>query len=71
MFNDVGTTTIKNLKKGSYFTFKDVDFPSESQVWIRDEYDRESRKYLVYCFGDVNKSRLVSGDKIIFTNFIF
>jgi len=22
MFNDVGTTTIKNLKKGNYFTFE-------------------------------------------------
>lgn len=64
-------TKIKDLKRGNYFTFKDVDFPDDSQVWVRDEYDRESRKYLVYCFADVNKSRLVSGDKNVYTNFIF
>ena len=44
-------TKIKDLKRGNYFTFKDVDFPNDSQVWVRDEYDRESRKYLVYCFS--------------------
>lgn len=59
--------TIRELKKGDYFTFKQIDEPKDCQVWVRDEYDRSSKKYLVYCWGDVNKSRLVKGDKIVFT----
>lgn len=37
--------TIKQLKYGEYFTLKEIEFPKENQVWIRDEYDREERAY--------------------------
>lgn len=63
--------TIKELKKGDYFTFKQIDEPKDRQVWVRDEYDRSSKKFLVYCFGDFNKQRLVNGDKVVFIDFTF
>ena len=33
---------VKDLKKGEYFTFMSVQYPSENIVWVRGEYDRET-----------------------------
>lgn len=63
--------TVKELKKGDMFTFKQIDEPKDSQVWIRDEYDRMSRKYLVICFNDINRQRLIKGDTNVYTEFTF
>lgn len=58
--------TIKQLKKGDYFTLKEIEYPKESQVWVRDEYDHSARAFLVYNFADVCKSRLLKGDRQVF-----
>ena len=44
---DINVVLIKNLKKGEYFTFKQIDEPKDRQVWVRDEYDISSKKFLV------------------------
>ena len=62
---------VKDLKRGEYFTFQDVLYPKPSQVWVRGEYDKSSRKYSCTNFDDVSKERFVSGDKVIFDDFIF
>ena len=62
---------LKNLKKGEYFTKKEIEFPNEKQVWVKDDYDRATKKYICYCWGDVNKSCLIDGEKIVFVNFTF
>lgn len=62
---------LRQLKRGDYFTKKHYDFPTESQVWVRDDYDRTSKKYYIYNYADVNKSTLMSGDKEVFTDFTF
>ena len=64
-------TTVKALKKGEYFTKKDIEEPSEMQVWIRGEYDRESRRYEISCWGDINKTQYVKGETIAYTEFTF
>lgn len=62
---------LKERKKGEYFTKKDIPELNEMQVWIRDEYDRSSKKYVCYCWGDVNKWQLIRGDKEVYTEFTF
>lgn len=59
---------IKELKKGEYFRLKDSD---SSPVWIKGEYVRSDKKYSIYKFEDVNHERLLSPDKIVFTDFEF
>lgn len=63
--------TIKQLKQGEYFTKKPIEYPTEKQVWIRGEYDRELKKYECYCFNDVNKFCYIPGNKEVFTEFTF
>lgn len=63
--------TIKDLKKGDYFTFMSVQYPSENIVWVKGEYDRETKKYIVFKFNDVNKYRLVKGSQNVYQDFVF
>lgn len=62
---------LKDLKKGEYFTLKPIDEPSNKQVYIRGDYDRAERKYECIKFSDVNYCRYISGDKEVYTDFIF
>lgn len=62
---------IKDLKKGEYFTLKQIDEPKDSQVYVRGEYDKSERKYECYKWDDVNSTRFYKGDKEVYTNFIF
>lgn len=59
--------TIRELKKGDYFTLKPhKDEPNENQIWVRDYYDRTEKKYYAYNYADVNRERSFKGDKIVF-----
>ena len=62
---------VKELKKGEWFTKKPIEYPSGMQVWIRDEYDKSERKYLCYCWGDINKWCYIKGDKEVYIDFMF
>lgn len=62
---------LKSLKKGDFFMKKNYPYPTEDQVWIRDEYDRTARKYWVHRWSDVNDSRLMKGDAKVFTDMTF
>lgn len=64
-------TTIRALKPGEYFTLRPIAEPSETQVYIRGEYDRSARKYDCGKFSDVSYSRLFAGDKIVYVGFTF
>ena len=63
--------TIREAKKGQYITLKPIEEPRESQVWIRGEYDRESRKYSLINFADINRERFVKGSTEAFVDFTF
>lgn len=59
--------TIRELKKGDYFTLKPCKTePNESQIWVRDYYDRNEKKYYAYNYADVNRERCFKGDKIVY-----
>lgn len=63
--------TVKDLKKGEYFTKKQIEFPSDRQVWVRGEYDRSEKRYECYRFADVCDICYMSGSKEVYTDFIF
>ena len=66
-----GYKLLKDLKKGEYFTKKKIDEPKESQVWVKDDYDRESRKFFALNFSDMNKSIQLKGDTKVYVDFTF
>ena len=63
--------TIKDLKKGEYFTLKPYSEPTENQVYVRGEYDRSERKYECGKFSDISYSRLLKGNTVVYTDFTF
>ena len=63
--------TIKELKQGDMFTLKEIEFPKESQVYVRGEYDRSSRTYSCTKWNDCNAERFFKGTKTVFTDFTF
>ena len=63
--------TVKDLKKGEYFTKKPIEEPKESQVWVRGEYDRSEKKYEAFNFADVSRTILLKGSAEIYTDFTF
>lgn len=63
--------TIKDLKKGDFFTLKPVDNPKESQVLIRGDYDKASKTYSCCYFDDMNRERFLKGSKVVYIDFTF
>ena len=63
--------TVKDLKRGDFFTRKQIVFPTDSQVWVRGDYDREMKRYECHRFSDVNDVRYIPGGKEVYTDFIF
>lgn len=71
-------TTIKQLKKGDFFTLNFHEFNAETecevkdtQVWIRGEYDRSTKRYSCTNFADFCKERFFKGDKIVYGDLYF
>ena len=63
--------TIKDIKKGTYFTLIEENEPKERQVWIKGDYDRSSKTYSCISFADMNKERFFKASKPIYTDFTF
>ena len=64
-------TTIKDLKNGEFFTLKPIENPTESQVYIRGEYDRSERKYEATKFSDFCATRMLKPTAKVYTEFTF
>lgn len=62
---------LKNKQPDNWFTLKQIAHPTDMQVWIKGEYDRTEKKYCCTCFGDISKSRLIDGNREVYTDFIF
>lgn len=62
---------LKDIKKGTYITLKAISEPKDNQVWIKGDYNRESKTYSIINFDDTNKERFIKSDKEVFTDFIF
>lgn len=68
---DQSAVDIKRVKKGDYFTLKDIPEPKESQVWVMDGYDRGEKAYLAHKFSDVNNDRYFKPTTKVFVDFTF
>ena len=64
-------TTLKDLKKGEYFTLKPIAEPKESQVYIKEDYDRSEKKYCCSKFSDICASRMLKPTTKVYTEFTF
>lgn len=62
---------LKDLKKGDYFTLKEITEPKETQVYIKGEYDKSSKTYSCCKFDDTNNEKFYKGSKNVFTEFTF
>lgn len=69
--NNTGKQTIKEIKKGDFFTLKEISLPKESQVYIKGDYDKSTKTYSCYKFSDVNSERFFKGSKEVYTGFTF
>lgn len=69
----MGTTKLKNLKKGDYFTLKPIEEPTGDQVYIKGDFVRVEKlnKYSCSKFNDICSERFLKGDTIVYTDFIF
>ena len=62
---------LKELKKGELFTIKPVEFPRESQIFVKDDYDRSERKYWAIKWSNVCDGKYIPGDREVYTEFVF
>ena len=62
---------LNELKKGEYFTLKDIEEPTDSQVYIKGEYDRSSKTFSCVKFSDSNSERFIKANKDVFVGFTF
>ena len=62
---------LKELKKGDFFTLKNISNPKESQVYIKGDYDRSTKTYDCTAFDDYCRVKNIPGKKEVFTDFIF
>ena len=62
---------LRSLKKGDWFTIKPIAYPSDNQVYIKDDYDREEKKFLCGRCDDISYSRYFPGNKLVYTDFIY
>lgn len=62
---------LKEIKKGEYFKIVNSKGVASATVYVRDEYDREERKYMAVRFDDTSSSRLFKGTQTVTTDFIF
>lgn len=65
------TTTLKKLHKGDYFKIIKKDGTASKTVYVKDDYSYEARKFFVVKFYDVCDDRLLRGDTVVTTDFIF
>lgn len=62
---------LKSLKKGAWFTLKPIEYPEDNQVYVKDDYDRETKKFMCGRRDDISYSREIPGNKLVYTDFIY
>lgn len=64
---------LKSLKKGAWFTVKPIAYPTDKQVYIKDDYDREEKKFMCGRCDDISYSTYFKGDKMVYddNNFVY
>lgn len=64
-------TTIRQLKRNDFFTFKPKEECQERNVYVRGDYDPRCKKYWYAPYSDIMNERYIKGDRVVYTDFIF
>lgn len=64
---------LKELKRGEYFTRKPMyeQEAKPSQVYIKEDYDRSTKKYWCQKWDDISRGMELKGDTEVYMDFIF
>lgn len=62
---------LKTLKEGDFFTLKPIEEAKESQVYVRQHYDRGSKTFSSCRYDDIAKERFFKGNRKVYVDFIF
>ena len=64
---------LKDLKRGEYFTRKPMHEQAAKplQVYIKEDYDRSTKKYWCQKWDDISKGMGLKGDTEVYTDFTF
>jgi len=60
-------TELKDLPKGEYFKLS----PSSQKVWIKEDYQRNIKKYSCSNALDINNERFFKSEQVVYVNFEF
>lgn len=58
---------LKEVKQGDYFKRT----PDAKAVYVRDYYERSTKRYSCYKFDDVNAESFINGEKLVYVGFDF
>ena len=62
---------LRKLRPGAWFTKKQYDYPKDSQVWIKGEYDKKEKGYWCTKFSDIGDFQLIKSTCPVYTDFTF
>ena len=62
---------LRNLKKGTLFTKKEIAYPNDSQVWVKGDYIRSMKRFECYRYSDANDFQYMRPDKLVYTDMTF
>lgn len=57
---------LKDLKKGAWFTLKPIAEPTESQVWVKGDYDRIDKEFCCHSLDDINRERFFKATRLVY-----
>ena len=63
--------TIRELRKGEFFTLKPIEEPKDYQVYVRSSYDPSTKKYEAYRWSNLCYTRQFKPDTVVYTDFTF
>ena len=69
--NGDGTSAVARFKKGRVVYKKEVAYPNDNQVWVKEDYDRKEKGFWCSRFSDIGDCQLIKATKTVYTDFIF
>lgn len=61
-------TELRRVRVGEFFRLSESE---SAPVWVRDEYNRSSRKYEAYKYDNVNHWGEFKGTRLVYVDFTF
>ena len=59
---------LKQVKNGDYFRLRPTE---EAPVWLRGDYERDTKKYECYRYDNVNYMLTMKGTREVYVDFEF